>query len=181
MSVEAIVNLQHSDVALIWLLTLKSHASASDPTVFRAAANLEDIIRTDPPPSTGLPGTTGGAPAARTGPHTYTAFPFDIILAPDDGQKPQSVSLTFPDIGQELMDIIRRDGSNFRPSVKLQLVASNNLNSSEKTIDFLEVSNVTYNALTITFELSSSSIFARKTCTGTYNQREFPGLFFQLK
>jgi len=156
MALANVVNNQMLDDALLWLLTFYDH---SNTLVLRAVNNLEDVVsRGD----------------------TFTAFPFELKLPPEDGQKPQSVSLSFVNVGRELMGLVREYGVDLAPKVKLELVLSSDPDKVEKSIDFMSVANVQYDALGITFELSSSSVFARKTCTGTYNQVEFPGLFFAL-
>jgi len=156
MPLASIVNSQQVQDALLWILEFTDHNGA---TVLRAVNNLEDV-------------TSNG--------HLYTAFPFELTLPPDDGQRPQSLSLTFPNVSQDLVHLIREYAPGLNPSVKIQLILSSSPDTIEKTIDFLMVVNVTYDALTITFDLAPSSIFARKTMTATYNQAEFPGLFFAL-
>ena len=141
----------------IGLLTFTDY---DDNVELRAVNNLEDVI------SRG---------------NTYTAFPFSLVLPPDDGPRQQSLSLSFANVGRELMQLVREYAPGKNPKVKLELIESNRPDDVEKLIDFLEVSSVSFDALALTFELSPSSIFARKTCSGTYNQAEFPGLFWALK
>jgi hypothetical protein len=156
MPLGSVVNSQQIDVAFLWLLTFDDYANA---TQLRAVNNLEDV-------------TSNG--------QLFTAFPFELTLPPDDGQRPQSLKLSFPNVGRELMDLVRKYDAGNTPKVRVDLVLSSSPDTIEKTIDFMVVSNVTFNAMSITFELSPSSIFARRTSVGTYNQAEFPGLFFAL-
>lgn len=156
MTLVRVVNTPHVDIALLWLLTF---TDPSNNVVLRAAANLEDI-------------TSNG--------HVYTAFPFSIVLPPDDGERISSLKLVFANVGRELMDLVRRYPPGFHPQVRFDLVLSDQPDVIEKTIDFMEVGNVTFDALSITFELNSSSIFARKTCVANYNQAEFPGMFWGI-
>jgi len=158
MTVANIVNNIEVEDAFFWLLTFTESGGA--PTVLYAVNNLESVD------SRG---------------NTYEAFPFEITLPPDDGQKPASLSLTFPNVGRDLMQLVREYSTDFTPEVKLELVLSSAPDVVEKTIDFMRVADVTYDALAITFTLTSSSIFSRKTCTGTYSQVEFPGLFWSLR
>jgi hypothetical protein len=157
MTLVRVVNTPQVDDALIWLLTFRDPA---DTLVLRAAANLEDI-------------TSNG--------DVYTAFPFDIVLPPDDGQRIASLELVFPNVGRELMQLVRAYQPGQYPKVRFDLIISDQPDVIEKTIDFMEVANVKFNAMNITFELTSSRIFARKTCVATYNQSEFPGLFWGLR
>lgn len=157
MAIANIVNSPMIIYALLWLLEFRD---PDNNIVLRAVNNLEDV-------------TSRG--------NLYTAFPFDLTLPPDDGQRPQSIQLQFANVGQELMELVRAYAPGNNPTVKLELVVSDKPDIVEKTVDFMELANVTYDALTITFELASSSIFARKTITATYNQIEFPGLFWGLR
>ena len=158
MTLARVVNTPQVDVALLWLLTFTD--PTDDGTVLRAAANLEDI-------------TSNG--------NVYTAFPFEIILPPDDGETISKLELVFVNVGEELMELVRAYPPGVHPLIRFDLVISDAPDVIEKTIDFMEVSNVTYDAMAIKFDLMSSNIFARKTCVGTYNQSEFPGLFWALK
>ena len=87
--------------------------------------------------------------------------------------------MTTYNVGKELMQLLR--GTFDPPKVKIELVLSEDLDVVEKTLDFMVLRNLTYDAGAVSFELASSSIFARKTCTGKYTQVEFPGLLFNLQ
>lgn len=157
MPLNVTVNDQASDIALLWLLTFTDY---DDNVELRAVNNLTDVVsRGD----------------------TYTAFPFSLVLPADDGPRQQSLKLSFANVGRELMQLVREYAPGRNPKVKLELIESNRPDNVEKRIDFLEVGSVTFDALALTFELLPSSVFARKTCVGTYNQAEFPGLFWALK
>jgi len=157
MTLVRVVNTPQVDDALLWLLTF---TDPEDDVVLRAVANLEDV-------------TSNG--------HLYTAFPFDVVLPPDDGQRISSLNLRFANVGLELMDLVRRYEPGRHPKIRMDLIISDAPNVIEKTIDFMEVAKVSFDAMYITFELTSSSIFARKTCVANYNQSEFPGMFWGLK
>lgn len=157
MTLVRVVNTPQVDDALIWLLTFTDPV---DALVLRACANLEDI-------------TSRG--------DVYTAFPFEIVLPPDDGQRISTLDLVFPNVGRELMELVREYPPGEHPKVKFELIISDAPDTVEKVIDFMEVDSATYTAMTVTFKLTSSSIFARKTCVANYNQSEFPGMFWGLK
>ena len=89
------------------------------------------------------------------------------------------MKVTTVNVGAELMQILR--GTLDPPRVKLELILSNDTDVVEKTIDFMVLRNLEYDIESVSFELTSSSIFARKTCTGIYSQNEFPGLLFSLQ
>jgi len=160
MAIANVVNTPMVRETFLWLLTFEDSQEPANVTL-RAVNNLEDV-------------TSRG--------DVYTAFPFQLTLPPDDGQKPQSLKLVFSNVGRELMQLVREYAPGFNnPKVKLELVLASAPDTVEKLIDFMEVSSAEYDAKDITFTLSSSSIFARKTCTGTYNQVEFPSLFWSIR
>lgn len=156
-----VVNQQHSDEAFLFLITI-----------------------TDPTSTEKLYGVSNLEPVTYRG-QRFEAFPFEVILPPDDGTKPAGVSIQTVNTGPELMRLLR--GTLEPPLVKLELILSSSLElpedqqpEPEKTIDFMVVRSLSYNNETVSFELASSSIFARRTCSGVYSQVEFPGLFFAL-
>jgi len=149
------VNSTHADVAFLFLMTITDSDSG---TVFRVVNNLEDVV------SNG---------------QTFNAFPFEITLPPDDGGTPQSMKVSTFNVSRDLIEILR--GTLEPPEVSVQLITSNNPDDIHKTIDFLRVGSVEYDALTVSFDLVASSAFARQTQRHTYNQAEFPGLFYALQ
>ena len=150
-----VVNEQHGDVAYLFLMTITDPESN---TILHVVNNLENV-------------TSRGV--------EYHAFPFEVTLPPDDGTAPAGVKVTTFNVGKELMEILR--GTLDPPRVKLELVLSSDLDLVEKTIDFMVLRNLSYDTESVSFDLASSSIFARKTCSGKYTQVEFPGLFFSLQ
>ena len=154
MAIDSVVNAQTTDVAFLWLLTV---SDPSSNVVLRAVNNLQDV-------------TSRG--------QVYTAFPFDLVLPPDTGDRPQNLSLNVANVGRELTTVLR--GQVLPPQVKLELVTSQDLDTVEKALDFFTVRNAQYTAQQVSFTLSPSNIFARKTCTATYNSLEFPAMFWQL-
>ena len=132
----------------------------SSGVVLRAVSNLEAVV------SRG---------------QTYEAFPFEVKLPPDDGQRIQSLQITFPNVGRELGQLIREYAPDTPPQVKLELVLANSPGTVEKTIDFLRVNSVNYDTLAVTFTLNADLTFGRKTSLATYNGYEFPGLMWGLR
>lgn len=152
-SLQVHVNSQHQEYAFLWLMTIRDTS-----TTLHVVNNLEDV-------------TSNG--------QVFTAFPFEVTLPPDDGGTPQSLKVTTVNASRDLIEIIR--GTLEPPTVKLDLITSNNPSLIHKTIDFMQVGGVEYDALTVGFDLVSSSAFARKTQQHTYNQAEFPGLFYSFQ
>lgn len=157
MPLATVVNTLHTDTALLWLLTVRE---PNNNIVLRAAANLEAVV------SRG---------------NTYEAFPFEVKLAPDDGQRIQGIQVTFPNVGRELMEVIREYSPETPPGVLLELVLSDAPDTVEKQVDFLRVGSVDYDTLTATFNLIGDLTFGRKTSLPTYSQYEFPALFWSQR
>ena len=149
------VNEMHGQVAYLFLMTITDPESK---TVLHVVNNLEPVI------SNGI---------------KYEAFPFEIIMPPDTGTAPAGIKVQTVNVGAELMKVLR--GTLDPPRVKLELVLSDAPDVVEKTIDFMVLRNLEYDINSVSFDLTSSSIFARRTCTGIYSQNEFPGLLFSLQ
>ena len=154
------VNMMQGQVAYFFLMTITEAkpADPNNPLVLHVVNNLEPVV------SRGV---------------TYEAFPFEITLPPDTGTAPAGVMVKTVNVGAEFMQILR--GTLEPPMVKLELVLSDDTDVVEKTIDFMLLRNLEYDINSVSFELASSSIFARKTCTGIYSQNEFPALLFSLQ
>lgn len=152
-----VVNDQNITDALLWLLTFYDPAGGM---YLRAVNNLEDVVSRK---------------------NTFTAFPFELTLPPDDGQKPQNVQLTFANVSRGLVPLIRQYESGQAPTVLLELVLSSSPDTVEKRLDFLTVASCEFDALAVRFTLANTYIFNRKTMTATYNAEEFPGVYFPLK
>ena len=149
------VSENHSEEALLWLMTIESNEL---DTPLYLVNNNEEII------SNGI---------------TYEPFPFEVGLPPDDGGKPQNLTLKTYNLAPELMDVIRQPIEP--PTVRLDLVSTADLDFVEKSIGFLSVAAATYDALEVTFQLSAGGWAGRKTLNNIYNQAEFPALFFALQ
>ena len=153
------VNDQAGADVFLWLLTVTDNGPSGD--VYRAVNNLTDI-------------TYNG--------ETYYAFPFELVLPEDSGMRPSTVQLSVPNVGRELMKMLRETLDP--PSIKLELVVapfnSNVVTDVEKSLDFLRISSAEYDAQNVTFTLSSTNVFARKTCSAIYNAEEFRSLFWAL-
>ena len=155
MAIANLVNAATIDDAFLFLLTIQDDSDPAKPVVLRAVNNLEDVV------SNG---------------ETYTAFPFDVILPNDQGQRPQTLTLAAPNVGRELIQVLRQNLTP--PTVKLDLVLSSDPDQIQKTIDFLTVSGATYTSEMVEFSLVTSGIFQRKTISSTYHPSEFKALFW---
>ena len=94
------VSEQHSGDALFWLLTI---TSPELPEPLYLVNNNEPVV------SLRIP---------------YEPFPFEVILPPDDGGKPQNLVLKTYNLSSEFMDLIRQPIEP--PKVQIDLVSSKN-------------------------------------------------------
>lgn len=150
------VNASQTNEAFLFLATF---TSADGKEIIRLVNNNEDIV------SRGM---------------TYYAFPFDLNLPFDDGEKQANVSMTIggivDDSKMKLIEILR---STLKPpTVKIEVIISSMPNWVERSIDFLEMRNVTYDAMSITIDLVSKNILARKFPSDIYDPVSFPDLFY---
>lgn len=155
MSIDVHVNTMQEEDAFIFLMEI---STPEMPETIRIANNNEDVYHN---------GTK------------YEAFPFEVTLPPDDGKPPQALRVTTAFTGWDFIKLLR--GVEEPPAVKIMLITTDNPNVAHKSIDFLKVGNVEYDSIAINFTLVSNSAFARKTQRHTYNQQEFPGLFYAIQ
>lgn len=146
---------EHSDAAFFWLMEI--NAPEISETLYVVNNNEEVFSR-------------GQA---------YTPYPFEVALPPDNGGKPTAMQLRTFNLDPRFIDLVRQ--TTQPPTVKIELVSTNDLDTPEKVIDFMVLTGAEYDALSITFSLASSNWHSRKTLQATYQQAEFPGLFFALQ
>lgn len=146
---------EHSDEALFWLMEI--NAPEIGETLYVVNNNEEVYSRS----------------------RAYTPYPFEVVLPPDNGGKPANLKLITYNLDPRFIDLVRQ--TTEPPTVKIDLVSTRDMDTPEKTIDFMVLTGAEYDALTITFTLASSNWHSRKTLQATYQQAEFPGLFFALQ
>ena len=149
------INRTTSDVAYLALLTISSPPGLSLPTMY-FVNNNEDI-------------TSRG--------QVYTAFPFEFELPSDNGETQPQIKVKAANSSQELIDGVR--SLLEPPSVKVEVIASSAPDVVEKVVDFLVLTNVEYDALSITFSLQPINILARSFPDTFYNATEFPDLMYR--
>lgn len=106
----------------------------------------------------------------------YTAYPFDISLPVEDGSKALALTIKIDNVDQVLIEAIR--GFLEPPVMKLELVLSSDLNTVEKKIDFLRLSNVEYDQLQIRGQLKPNNVLGNSFPASSYDPAQFPALFY---
>ena len=107
---------------------------------------------------------------------TFIAYPFTIVLDTDDGESQPEISLTIDNVDLMLMTAIR--GILEPPRIKLELVLSSTPDIVEKTIDYLHLDSVQYDALTIQARMRPINILQRKFPVDHYTASRFMDLFY---
>ena len=153
MSLTTAVNASTTNSAFFFLLTITS----GELPPLRVVNNLEDVV------SRG---------------ETFMAYPFALVLGSDAPDTQPSVQLTIDAVDQQVIEYIRN--LETPPEILLELVLSTSLNTVDKSIDFLRLSNVTYDAFTITGTLLPVDFLSQQAVGFNYTGAEFPGLVWGL-
>ena len=152
MALTPAINQPNTNEAFLFLLTI---TPADGGAPIRVVNDLEDI-------------TSRG--------EVFTAYPFALSLPPDTGDKQHELTLTIDNVDQAITEEVRR--LEDPPSVKVELVLSGSPDTVEKTVDFLRMDTVEYNALQVSAKLRPENMMARQFPSATYNPVEFRDLFF---
>lgn len=95
---------------------------------------------------------------------TYAPFPFDVTLPDDDPDKPPTASLTIDAIDRSIIAAIRSMGVT-PATLTIDIVTMSTPDVVEMTSGAMTLRNVTYDALTVTGQMSYEEIL----------QEPFPG------
>ena len=163
-----------ADADLFMLLTIYDPATGnvvmrlSDGYTQRltVAVDADDVITTDQDVVYGLVGPGG---------KNFTFVPMQITLPQEDEAQAPKCSLTFNDVTRYATPLIRT--LTGPPKVLLQLVLSNTPSIPEVSFDGLYITSFTYNADSVTAELSMVDYEREPFPMHTFSPKYFPGLF----
>lgn len=150
MALDSSVNVSVSDNAFLFLLTFNGPGG-----ILRVVNNLEDV-------------TSRGV--------KFEAYPFSLNLAQDDGEKQPEIQITIDNVDRRIVESLR--GGTKPIDCKLELIVSSAPDVVEKTIDFLKLVNVTYDAMSVTGTLASDTILEQRFPYDHYTGSEFPDLLW---
>ena len=105
----------------------------------------------------------------------YEAYPFDIILPEDEIDKLPAVKLSIDNVDRRIMAWLR--GFSIAPQMLLEVITNVNFDVVERSVGFLTLTTVDYDAFKITATLNVDNVLARKYPPDTYDPVQFPGLF----
>lgn len=123
-------------------------------TILRVVSNTEDVV------SRGM---------------LFSATHFDLVLPADNGETFPTVELKIANVDGLLIQTIR--GFPTAPEMTLEIVLSSSPNVVERTVDFLVLRSVEYNALTISGRLVVESSLSNRFPAYDYTPPTHPGLF----
>jgi hypothetical protein len=154
MALTPAINRPTTTEAFFILLTFTSPTSVTD--VFRVVNNNEDVV------SRG---------------ETFTAYPFTINLPSDIEGEPRRASITIDNVSREITRYVRQ--ALEPPTVKIELVLSSSPDTVEKTVEFLRMVEVTYDAMTVTATLEPFDIMNSPAIEDIYAGDQFPDLVYE--
>jgi hypothetical protein len=106
---------------------------------------------------------------------TFQPFPFKITLPSDDSDTLPKVSLEIANVSGEIIEFIRT--SKFAPKVVVELVTSAYPDIVEKQLNFLKLTSVTYDAMTVSGSLDMDNFLSQKFPVEGYTPIPFPAIF----
>ena len=106
---------------------------------------------------------------------TFQATHFEVTLANDDPDKLPEVQLRIANVTGEIVEYLR--ALVVPPTIKLEIVSNVDFDVVEKSIDFLRLVSIGYDALLITGTLQVDTILSRKFPDEQYIPPHYPGLF----
>ncbi len=107
---------------------------------------------------------------------TYMAYAFGITLPSQSSEEAPSVRLTIDNVDRQITQFIR--SMLEPPTVKIELVLSSALDVVERSIDFMRLTNVTYDALSVSGTLVLNDPLSMPVTDSEYNGTEFPDLVY---
>lgn len=107
--------------------------------------------------------------------NTFLAYPFTITL-PSDTEEVSYAQLTIDNVDRQITEFIRELLEP--PTFKLEVVFSGSPDVVERSIDYLRLSTVDYDALSVTGTLVPLDKLSVRAVDATYNGVEFPDIFY---
>jgi hypothetical protein len=105
----------------------------------------------------------------------FTAYPFHLVLTNDDGERAPEVSVSFDNVSQDLIKILREVHAPIK--VTIELIWSDAPDVVEKEISHLRLVSISYTDETINAKLSVIDTLSLRFSGITYSPVTYPGLF----
>lgn len=149
----ALQSLFSQDTAEVWLVLLDIDHSTL-PTPIRVVNDTKNI-------------TSNG--------NVYTAFPFDISIPADIGERLANVKLTISNVTRTLIQTLRTIEDS--PTVDMNLVLASDPDNIQAGPFEMRLHDVTYDTLSITGTLGFEDILNEPFPADTYRPANFPSVF----
>lgn len=105
----------------------------------------------------------------------YEPFPFQVTLPSDDSESMPQVRLTLANVDAAIIEFVREQAT--APNIVIELITSAFPDVVEKSLTFLKLINVSYDAMTIEGQLNVDDFLAQKFPAEAYVPPLFPALF----
>lgn len=151
---------QQTEEAFIILVTI-SHSSFTDD--IRVASDPFQLL-----PEASVRGVVSRG-------NEFLYFPFSITLPNSDDTGIARANVSFDNIDRSMITSIRRADSSL--SIKIEMVLASDVNNVEFAIDGFKLDRVTYDALTISGEISMEYYDLEPFPSKRFTPSDFPGLF----
>jgi hypothetical protein len=153
---------QESGEVPIFLLTI-THEELEDPI----------YITTDPTQR-----YQDSPPAYRTVSRTidFLYAGASVTLPSEEDKSPPVAKLTIANVSRDIIPLARSVSTP--PSVKIEAVLASDLDTVEMTWPAMDMSNLTYDASFLTFDLTMDALVTEPFPAGTFSPAYFPGLFY---
>lgn len=153
---------QETDVAIIILLTLRTN-------------DLPDAIRICSTPVEKFADLGENVYGCTSNGQRYLFLPFNIVLPQDDKTGAVTAKLTIDNVNRQIVQYARETKSAI--NVDIQVILSNDLDAVELEFKDFKLTNVSYDAFTVSGDLSVDYLGLEPFPCGRFTPSGFPGLF----
>ena len=153
---------QETDVAVIILLTLRTN-------------DLPDAIRICSTPVEKFADLGENVYGCTSNGQRYLFLPFNIVLPQDDKTGAVTAKLTIDNVNRQIVQYARETKSAI--NVDIQVILSNDLDAVELEFKDFKLTNVSYDAFTVSGDLSVDYLGLEPFPCGRFTPSGFPGWF----
>jgi hypothetical protein len=107
--------------------------------------------------------------------NTFLAFPFQLSLPDDTDDRPPRARLTIDNVDRTIVQTLRQISS--APTVLIEVVRGADPNTVEAAFPDFELSNASYDVLTVQGDLTLESFLREPYPAARFTPAGFPGLF----
>lgn len=154
---------QESSEIPIFLLTI-SHPTLAKPILLSTDATSR--ITTDPL----VYGTQSRG-------KTFLYAGIDVTLPDEVDKSPPASKLTISNVTRDIIPLARSISAP-PAQVRIEVVLASSLDMVEMTFPALDMSNLTYDAASLNFDLTMDALVTEPYPSGTFSPAYFPGLFY---